>query len=237
VAVAGIAPGSPHAVRFSATGQALHQPVTWPADWHVECHFAIRSTSARAFSVIVDAGTANAVNLRYEGGAFAAFNGSGWSTLSTLGTVTPSVDANGDGDLADAGDTRNVYRLRITGHGWGAAGATYDVQVSDAGSTAFARSATGLALYQIANAAANARPSSVKFGTEFGSNPGWWLDDVASHHEVPPPDRPEIGWLVATISSLAMAFTVATESTIKASWLANWATSASVTSIRANPAR
>lgn len=198
VAVTGIAPGSRNAVRFTATGQALRQPVTWPADWHVECHFAIRSTSARAFSIIVDAGTANAINLRYESGAFAAFNGSGWSALTALGTVTPSVDANGDGDLADAGDTRNVYRLRITGHGWGAAGATYDVQVSDANSPAFTRSATGLAFYQIANAAANARPSSLKFGTEFGSNPGWWLDDVSSHDDNPPADPPEIAWLVAT---------------------------------------
>ncbi len=206
VAVAGIAPGSVNGVRFTAAGQALRQTVAWPADWHVECHFAIRSTTARAFSVIVDAGAANAINLRYEGGTFAVFNGSGWSALSALGTVTPSVDANSDGDLADAGDTRNVYRLRITGHGWGAAGATYDVQVSGANGAAFTRSATGLGFYQIANAAVNARPSAVKFGTEFGSNPGWWLDDVASQDEVPPPDLPEIAWIVGGNPKVTLVF-------------------------------
>ena len=159
VSITGIAPGSLKGVRFSTSGQAMRQTVTWPADWFVECYFATRVTTARAFSVIIDAGASNAINFRYENGAFAAFNGSGWSALNALGTVTPSVDANGDGDLADAGDTRNVYRLRITGHGWGAAGATYDVQVSDANDSAFTRSASGLAFYQIANAAVNARPS------------------------------------------------------------------------------
>jgi hypothetical protein len=198
VSVTGIAPDSLKGVRFTASGQAMRQTVTWPADWFVECYFATRVTTARALSVIIDAGTVNAINFRYENGSFAAFNGASWSTLPALGTVTASVDANADGDLADAGDTKNVYRLRITGHGWGAAGATYDVQVSDANGTAFTRSVSGLAHYQVANSAITNRPSAVKFGTEFGSNPGWWLDDVSSQDEVPPAELPEIAWLIAS---------------------------------------
>jgi CotH kinase protein/Lamin Tail Domain len=201
--VAGIAPDSVRGVRFTAGGQALRQAVAWPADWYVECFFAIRSTTARAFSLIIEAGASNAVNFRYEAGAFAAFNGTGWSALGALGAVTPSIDANGDGDLADVGDTKNVYRLRITGRGWGAAGATYDVQVSEANSTAFARTASGLTFYQVAGAAGTARPTSIKSGSEFGSNPGWWLDDVSSHEEQPPADPPVIAWLVASPEQVA----------------------------------
>jgi hypothetical protein len=203
VSVTGIAPDSPKGVRFSASGQAMRQTVAWPADWYVECYFATRVTTARAFSLIVDAGAVDAINFRYENGSFAAFNGASWSTLPALGTVTGSVDANANGDLGDAGDTKNVYRLRITGHGWGAVGATYDVQVSDANGTAFIRSVSGLAFYQVANSAITNLPSAVKFGTEFGSNPGWWLDDVASHEENPSTEAPEIGWLVATPEHVA----------------------------------
>lgn len=197
-AVAGIAPGSTQGVRFTASGQALAQAVAWPADWHVECYFAIRSTTGRAFSLILNGTGGTMINLRYEAGAFAAFNGAAWTSLPGLGTVSASTDANSDGDLADAGDTRNVYRLRVTGHGWGAVGANYDVQISDANGTTFTRSASGLTIFQIASLPVSARPTQVRFGTEFGGNPGWWLDDVASQDEVPLPELPEIAWLVAS---------------------------------------
>ena len=198
VAVAGIAPGSTTGARFTASGQALAQTVAWPADWHVECWFAIRSTTTRAFSLIFNGSGGTMLNLRYEAGSFAAFNGASWTALPALGTVTASVDANADGDLADAGDTKNVYRLRVTGHGWGAAGANYDVQVSDANGAGFTRSVMAQTIYQTAALPVSARPTQVKFGTEFGSNPGWWLDDVSSHDEVPPAESPEIAWLIAS---------------------------------------
>ncbi len=202
-AVAGIAPGSTTGARFTASGQALAQTVVWPADWHVECYFAIRSTTARAFSLILNGSGGTMLNLRYEGSGFAAFNGSSWTALPALSAVTASVDANADGDLADAGDTKNVYRLRITGHGWGAAGANYDVQVSDANGTAFTRTAAGLTIYQTPALPVSGRPTQVKFGTEFGSNPGWWLDDVSSHDEVPPAEVPEFAWFTATPENVA----------------------------------
>ncbi len=203
VSSAGIAPGSVTGVRFTGSGQAMVQSVTWPADWHLECYFAIRQTTARAFALSFGGTGGVIVSLRYEAGAFAAFNGSSWSSLPALGTLAASVDANNDGDPNDLSDTKNIYRLRVTGHGWGAPGATYDVQVSEANDPALTRTASGLTFFQNVSPAA-VLATSVKFGTEFGNNPGWWLDDTASQDEIPPAALPEIAWLIANPENVSL---------------------------------
>ena len=223
VSVPGLVPGSGKGVQFTSTGQALIQTTAWPADWWLECYFAIRQTTARAFALSFSGPGGVIVSLRYEGGAFAAFNTSTWSALPALGTVAASIDANNDGDLTDPGDTANVYRLKVTGRGWGAAGATYDVQVSDANRTDFTRAVSGLVFYQNVSPSST-RPTSVKFGTEFGSNPGWWLDEVASHEEAPLSDPPEIAWLTASPENVSTAGTPVT-----LTWSASAATSLSLT--------
>ncbi len=111
-----------------------------------------------------------------------------------LGSVSPSVDLNNDGDLDDAGETKNVYHMRVTGHNWGTASATCDLALSDANGIAFTSIASGLSRHQAAPTSAT--PTSIRFGTEFGSNPGFWIDDVSSHN-APTGPPPAISYFVA----------------------------------------
>ena len=191
VATPGIAPGSAQGARFSATGQALSQAVAWGAEWSLENYFAIRSTGVRAYSCIIGLGAqASGLNLRYEAGAFSMYSVSAaaWVPLPALGALLASTDANADGDLDDAGDTKNVYRIRITGHSFGTAGWNYEIALSDANSSTFTRSVTNLTTFQNASGAANF-PTLIKYSAEFGSNPGYWIDDVKSHEDALPAIR------------------------------------------------
>ena len=188
VATPGIAPGSAQGARFSATGQALSQAVAWGAEWSLENYFAIRSTGVRAYSCIIGLGAqANGLNLRYEAGAFSMYSVSAaaWVPLPALGALLASTDANADGDLDDAGDTKNVYRIRITGHSFGTAGWNYEIALSDPNSSTFTRSVTNLTTFQNASGAASF-PTLIKYSAEFGSNPGYWIDDVESHEDALP---------------------------------------------------
>lgn len=174
----GFASGSAQGARFTGSGQSLKQSVTWTADWHLESSFMVRDTSNRQLSLLIETGSGtSALNLRYQSG-WQAFSG-GWGTAFNLGTVLPSIDQNNDGDCDDAGDTKNVYRMRVTGHNWGTAAASYDLALSDPNGTSFTSTATGLSRYQ--SAPTFATPTGFKFGTEFGNNPGFWIDDVSSH--------------------------------------------------------
>ena len=189
VVTPGFVSGSTQGARFTTTGQSLTQNVTWGAEWWVENYFAIRSTASRAYSLIIGIGGQNGINMRYgEGGNFAVFSGqgAGWIAQPGLGALVASVDANADGDLLDAGDTKNIYRIRVSGHSFGTSGWNYSIELSDANGTAFTKSVTGLTLYQNL-AGSGTTPTSIAYGTVNGSNPGFWLDDVKSHQEVPDP--------------------------------------------------
>lgn len=189
VATPGFVSGSTQGARFTASGQSLTQNVAWSSEWSLENYFAIRSTAARAYSLIISFGGQNGINLRYgEGGNFAVFSGqgAGWIAQPALGAVAASVDGNSDGDLLDAGDTKNVYRIRVTGHSFGTGAWNYSIELSEANGTAFTRSVTGLTLYQNLSGS-GATPSSITYGTVNGSNPGFWLDEVKSHEEIPAP--------------------------------------------------
>ncbi len=188
-AVAGIAPGSTQGVRLTASGQAMSQTVDWGADWWVESYFAVRSTSSRAFNhIIALGGQTTGINLRYEAGAFSVYSdaAAAFVSLPSLGILLASTDANGDGDLADAGDTKNVYRIRITGRNFGTAGWNYDIALSEANSTEFTRSVANLTYSQTASGATSL-PTLINFTSVNGSSPGFWFDDVKSHEDLLPP--------------------------------------------------
>ncbi|MEN6385329.1 MAG: hypothetical protein ABFD79_09020 [Phycisphaerales bacterium] len=51
-----------------------------------------------------------------DNGQIGIYGGSTFYTLSNLGTISFSVDGNGDGDYSDGGDTLRWYHLRITGN-------------------------------------------------------------------------------------------------------------------------
>ncbi len=182
----GLVVGSTQAARFSGGGQALTQTVAWGGEWHVDAYIAVKVATTRQFSLIIYNGASAIVNVRYEAGAWATFNGTAFINEPSLGSMVGSVDANNDGDLNDAGDTKNVYRMRLTGRGFGSAGAMYDLQLSDANGSTFTKSVVGMTRWQTVSGATTF-PNGVKFGSEFGSNPGWWLDEVTQHVEAPPP--------------------------------------------------
>ena len=206
----GFTPGSTQGARFTGGGQSLKQSVSWNADWHLETSFMVRQTSNRQFSLIIEtsAGT-SALNLRYQNG-WQAFSG-GWGTAFALGSALPSIDQNNDGDCDDAGDTKNVYRLRVTGHDWGTPAAAYDLALSDANGTAFTSTVTGLSRFQ--SPPSSATPSGFKFGTEFGSNPGFWIDDVSSHDSSSGPPA-SITYFVANGNTLSWQTESATALTL-----------------------
>lgn len=199
VSTTGFAPGSSQAVRFTGSGQSLKQGVAWNDDWYLETFFMVRQTSNRQFSLIIETGSGtSALNLRYQNG-WQAFSG-GWGAAFPLGNVLPSIDQNNDGDCDDAGDTKNVYRLRVTGHDWGTPAASYGLALSAPNSAAFTSTVSGLSRFQSAPTAAT--PGGFKFGTEFGSNPGFWIDDVTSHDSTSAPN-PTITYFVANENTLS----------------------------------
>lgn len=192
VQVPGLNESSQRAAWLAASGTTrLGQDVTWQQDWFLDFYFAITNTSNRAFSLFinvagdaVNVGSAT-INLRYQAGQFNAFAGADWGPDLGLGALLPSTDSNGDGDLTSPSDVRNVYRLRITGHGWGTPQAGYDLAISEPNTTNFTTSVTNLNRFQNGSGTQNP-PVAFIFNTLFGANPGFWVDSVTSSAMVPP---------------------------------------------------
>jgi hypothetical protein len=187
----GLAPGSTKAAALAATTGRLGQLLPGAgANWQLDFYFAVRNTTNRAFSLFVctTRNTESAtINLRYQSGQFNTFGGGTFGSDLGLGTVAFSTDANADGDLDDADDVKNVYRMRLTGNGWGTGNGTYDIQLSNANQTTFSRSVTGLKRYQNSSGDA-AVPSTILFNSLFGPNPGFWVDDVTFENILLPDD-------------------------------------------------
>jgi hypothetical protein len=185
VAFGGLAPNSTRAVVLEGSGQYLGQNPPYAApDWYVDFYFAVRDAGAnRAFSLLVnqaadgDNVSAATINLRYQSSQFNTYASGSWGTDLGLGTIQFSKDANADGDLNDAGDIKNVYRMRVTGHSWGMPTANYDIELSEVNSTNLTKRVNGLTRYQ-SGSGVNGPPQSFVFNTAFGSNPGFWVDDV-----------------------------------------------------------
>ena len=188
----GFAPNSSQAVRLVGEGQRLGQNVVSSSDWHLEAYFAVADsagTTNEAFSIYITTISdifntgASRLRLRYQEGQFWYAGG----VLPELGTLRPSLDANGDGDFNDPGDRKNVYHLRITGHGWGWAGSTADIELSEANSPYFSRLVAGLAINS-----SGGTPTSMAFDTLFGGNQGFWVDDARFIIGLPGPQPPWI---------------------------------------------
>lgn len=160
-------------------------------DWYLDFYLAITNDSVdRDFILMVNVGATcaqaigasyNCINLRYQVvggvGQWNAYGSGSFGSDLGLGSMSPSIDANGNGSLNDPGDTKNVYHVRLTGHGWGSAGSSYDLQVSDANQTNFTHSVNGLKRWQFGSGD-NGVPWSFFFNSQFGNCPGFWVDDV-----------------------------------------------------------
>lgn len=136
------------------------------AEFAVECYVRVQSSANRQFNLIVSTSAAAlpsisaAFNLRYQGG-WAVFDGGAWQPISGLGTLTPGA----------------WHRFRISGHDWGLSTARCDIELSDAGGTAFTSSATGLTYFQSATAKSS-RATYFVFTTSYGISPGFDVDEV-----------------------------------------------------------
>jgi hypothetical protein len=140
-------------------------------DFTLEFHFRPTGTGGRLFNLQVSTSTAPmghsyaTVNLRYEGGAFSAYN-TAWQSIAGLGTL----------------ETGSWYRLRFTGREWGTPGARYGIELSEAGGTAFTRSSsTGLTVFQYDPPTSDGVTARYfVFSAFYGSSPGYDIDDVTA---------------------------------------------------------
>jgi hypothetical protein len=193
----GLAPGSTKAATFGSANRIGQNLIGPSANWQLDFYFALKNTTNRAFSLFVTTtpnsandGNVATINLRYQTGQFNTFSGGSWGSDLGLGTVDYSTDANADGDFDDAGDVKNVYRMRVTGTGWGTGNSSYRIELSNANETTFSRTTGDLNRYQ--NGSGNtSQPQAFLFNSLFGSNPGFYVDDV-SFENIALPDDPNL---------------------------------------------
>ena len=148
------------------------------AEFFIDFYLRVQATGNRQVTLMVgteDAvATGNAaINLRHQGSKWQVFSGA-WQDLSLPG-ISPDT----------------WYRVRVTGRGWGQAGASYDIELSDADGDTFTSSATGLSFYQTGD------PNSMtaawfSFNTIFGGNPGFDIDSVVAETSEAVVDDPNI---------------------------------------------
>jgi hypothetical protein len=148
-------------------------------DFNLEFSFRVQDTTNRQFHLQVSTSTggissgAPALSVRYQGG-WAAYDGASWRAIAGLGSV-----ASGQ-----------WYRLRVTGQDWGAPGARFALQLSEAGATGFASSATNLTWFQGGNPTSSTARFFV-FTTVYGNNPGFEVDEVVAAVTAAPPAAPD----------------------------------------------
>jgi hypothetical protein len=141
-------------LRFDrTTSQYVYQWITPPGPtWTMDCYFAIGSAftgTGTKFQVDLFHNdiSGSKVSLGVDNqGRFGIYNGGTFTLLPALGTVAFSVDANGDGNYTEPGDTLNVYRLRIVGN-YAASTPYVDIYTSDANSLNLDHQALGQAYW------------------------------------------------------------------------------------------
>lgn len=133
--------GTSNALLFDGTkSQYVYQWIYSPGpNWTMDFLFAIGSAftgtgvkfAAEVFhNEITGSKVAVGVN---NLGQFGIYNGGTFTVLPELGTVSFSVNAAGSTNYTDAGDTLNVYHLRVAGN-YSAATPHVDIYTSDANS-------------------------------------------------------------------------------------------------------
>jgi hypothetical protein len=221
--VPGLFAGSLRAVYLDSTGATTSITQTLSSrlsDFDLVAGFAVRSTANRAFSMILNTG-AGLLKLRYESSKWWALDGETWRTLidMTGAPLTPSVDSNFDGDFLDAGESFTAYKLHITGSGWGTATPSYQIQILDAAGTPIASGAASFSWFQHGLPVTQGL-ATVQFDNFDGTNPGFWVDDIALSQVLPSSDLKITAFAVNRMTGLvSLTFTsiAGTNYTIKAS--------------------
>jgi hypothetical protein len=158
-------------------------------DFSIEFPFAVQTSTedVRMFNFALLAANGSNVNIRLRNGVWEAFHdanstSSGWNTIIATNPVLDSVDANLDNDIADEADTKNVYKIRITGKGWDTATPTYQLEILDTSDVVLEASAPDLAFYQYSFP--NRGGLGIKFQATQENCPGFWVDDVLARSTV-----------------------------------------------------
>lgn len=157
------------------------------SDFVVEFPFALKptATNVRMFSMLMHTIDGRNINIRYMNDVWECFHeGAGWQQVISGFPIVGSVDANNDGDLADTGDTKNVYKFRLTGTGWGTPTPTYRFEIFNSLNEPLAATDNDLAFYQ--GAAPTGGAVSITFQAHQDNCPGYWVDDVSVRSLIPP---------------------------------------------------
>lgn len=151
---------------FDVLGGFLNAAASPTANFTIDLDFRIQDSTDRQFILHVSDNDTSAtdangatINLRYQSGGFAAFNGAAWQNLTALGSVSHSV----------------WHHIQVVGAGWGAASAGYDIIVTPNGGSAV--SATGLTFFHNGDPTIN-QASGFNVNADFGSTPGFDVDNV-----------------------------------------------------------
>jgi|GEM_PF-3557267 len=188
--VPGLPAGSANACYFSANGPWVQNAFEGGASEMVaDVYFAFKDTTERQLNLLVNTtnNTTAPLNIALLGGVLQTFqgaNGAGGGFVDVLTpspALEPSEDVGGDGSLDDPGDTKNVYRLRITCSGWGTASASYELELFDESDTSLGTSGSLTDFRTDGSSDHLAHPAGyLRFSSEFGSNPGFWIDEVSA---------------------------------------------------------
>jgi len=201
--------GSANYATINATanaGNGLGDQIGGANNFVIDFNFRVQNDTAnRQFNIGVSTASNNpspgdaAINLRYQGGdsgTFAIYT-TAWQTIS-LGSVTAG----------------SWYRMQIEGIGWGSAGATYTLRLSDAGGNTFTHVLSNLTMVQngkIDGAFTYGDPpnnnysglaQSFIFSTVYGANPGFDIDNVVVTADLVPEPA---GWSLMAVGLLGIA--------------------------------
>jgi len=139
------------------------------ANFTIEADVRLQSSATRQFQLQVStsagavATNAPAINLRYQSGAWAAYDGTVWQPIAGLNTITPG----------------SWYRMRLTGRDWATSSARYDLEISSAGGTTYTSAVSGIQVFH--NSGSNSLTQTARyfvFTTEYDTNPGFSVDNV-----------------------------------------------------------
>jgi hypothetical protein len=144
--------GTSNALMLNLTGsQSVYQWITPPGPaWTMDFLFAMGNGSSNGagtkFKVDIfhDDNSGSKVSIGVDNqGRFGIYNNAGaFTILPELGTVSFSVDVNGNNNYTDPGDTLNIYHLRIVGN-YAASTPNVNIYTSDANNPALTHQSPG----------------------------------------------------------------------------------------------
>lgn len=141
------------------------------ANFTVEAAVRVQTSATRQlqFQISTNSGTistsAAGLNLRFQAGAWQAYDGQSWIPIGGLNTLQAGA----------------WHKFRLTGRDWGTSLASYDIEVSSAGGTSYTSSASRLKIFH--NNGSNAFTQAARyfvFTTEFENSVGLAVDNVSA---------------------------------------------------------